>query len=297
MHPDQRSRPANAPSSTAAPTTRERVLARLRCPVCAEPLQAAEHDLRCPAGHSFNIARQGYFGLLSGFKATSGDDAAMALARDAFLASGAYAPLAAEVAAQAAAVIGPAADPFIVEAGCGTGYYLAKALERIPPATGFGFDTGVRGRRLAAHAHPRAAVGSWDVYRPFPLAKACADVVLDVFSPRNPAEFRRVLGPTGGVVIARPTAQHLRQLRAEVVDMVHIDPAKEARLHRAFDSDFTETHSATVEFDIHPDLDQARALVAMTPSARHLDPATLTAAQVPEVITASVIVSTWRPRG
>src|SRR5699024_11983775 len=37
----------------------------LRCPTCGEhPLQLAHGSLRCPAGHTFNIARHGYLGLL-----------------------------------------------------------------------------------------------------------------------------------------------------------------------------------------------------------------------------------------
>ena len=45
---------------------------------------------------------------------------------------------------------------------------------------------------------------AWDVFRPFPLADGVADVVLDVFAPRNPAEFHRVLRPTGRLIVVRP---------------------------------------------------------------------------------------------
>lgn len=315
---------ASHPAPDAA--TQTTVLAHLRCPVCAAPLHPYDREVRCPKRHSFNIAKQGYLGLLSGFKATSGDDAAMAAARDTFLSSGAYAPLAGEVAARAAAIVAAASDgrahdpsgertarhgagqtadrnaaaaspvadpPFIVEAGCGTGYYLAAALDAVPEARGFGFDTGVRGLRRATRAHNRAIVGSWDVYRPFPLADGCADVVLDVFSPRNPDEFARVLRPGGALVVARPSAEHLCELRAALSGMVRIDPVKEDRLHRALDGRFSEGESSRVEYTIQPTLDQARALVAMTPSARHADAGALTTDSLPTLITVSVLVSTW----
>jgi 23S rRNA (guanine745-N1)-methyltransferase len=65
----------------------------LRCPTWhTRRLHPDCGALRCPAGHTFNIARHGYAGLLTGTRATSGDDAAMVQARDRFLATGRYAP-------------------------------------------------------------------------------------------------------------------------------------------------------------------------------------------------------------
>ncbi len=49
--------------------------------------------LRCPVGHTFDIARHGYASLLTGIRATNGDDAAMVQTRARFLSTGAYAPI------------------------------------------------------------------------------------------------------------------------------------------------------------------------------------------------------------
>lgn len=35
-----------------------------RCPVCGAPLSREERVYRCPAGHSYDIAREGYTYLL-----------------------------------------------------------------------------------------------------------------------------------------------------------------------------------------------------------------------------------------
>ena len=63
----------------------DRILARLRCPVCAEPLTAATagttRALRCPRGHSFDTARQGYVNQLAGRSPHTGDSAEMVAAR------------------------------------------------------------------------------------------------------------------------------------------------------------------------------------------------------------------------
>ena len=73
------------------------VLDLLRCPHCAAALERVDGVLRCPAGHSFDIARQGYVNLLG---AASGDDAAMVAARVAFLDAGHFDPLGDALAAE-----------------------------------------------------------------------------------------------------------------------------------------------------------------------------------------------------
>ncbi|WP_425413207.1 putative RNA methyltransferase [Micromonospora matsumotoense] len=68
------------------------MVARLRCPVCAQPLAAATDTraLRCPRRHSFDLARQGYVNLLTGRAPHVGDTAEMVAARADFLAAGHY---------------------------------------------------------------------------------------------------------------------------------------------------------------------------------------------------------------
>ena len=55
-----------------------------RCPVCGAPLNREEHTYCCAAGHSYDIAKEGYTYLLppnQKHSAAPGDDKAMAAAR------------------------------------------------------------------------------------------------------------------------------------------------------------------------------------------------------------------------
>ncbi len=66
------------------------------CPLCGGALTRQAGSLRCPAGHCFDMAREGYTYLLPVNRRHSkspGDDKAMAAARSAFLGKGWYAPL------------------------------------------------------------------------------------------------------------------------------------------------------------------------------------------------------------
>ncbi|AIA02128.1 putative RNA methyltransferase [Streptomyces noursei] len=278
------------------PPALELSLDLLRCPTCRErSLHPDRGALRCPAGHTFDVARHGYASLLTGTRATSGDDAAMVRARSRFLATGGYAPLRQAVARLAADSVPERGT--VVDVGCGTGYYLAGVLDRLPGARGLGLDTSVRAVRAAARAHDRAAAATWDVFRPFPLADAVADVVLDVFAPRNPAEFSRVLRPAGRLVVARPAGRHLAELRGRVPGMVVVDPAKEQRLHRSMAPHFTAVVTERVEYPVAVVGPDALDLVGMTPSARHLSRADLGCdGLLPERVTVSVLITAYRPR-
>jgi 23S rRNA (guanine745-N1)-methyltransferase len=279
------------------PPALDLVLPILRCPVCVEGLARVDSAPRCPNGHSFDIARQGYVSLLTGTKPTSGDDAPMVQARHRFLEGGAFAPIRAALVDLAARPATPPAT--VLEAGCGTGYYLAGVLDALPDARGLGLDSSARALRIAARAHPRGAAATWDVFRPFPLATASVDLVVDAFAPRNPAEFRRVLRPDGHLIVARPDDGHLAELRREIEEMVGIDPIKEERLHRALDPHFELLDTERIEYAAPLSHDEALDLIAMTPSARHLSAADLTrvaAGSLPEEVTVSVLASAYRPR-
>ncbi|MGC5361828.1 putative RNA methyltransferase [Streptomyces sp. DT24] len=269
----------------------------LRCPPCRARLHPDGGTLRCPSGHTFDIARHGYVSLLTGSRATSGDDAAMARARDRFLSTGRYGPVRQAVARLAAGAASERGRGTVVDVGCGTGYYLAGVLDRLPAARGLGLDTSVRALRSAARAHARAAAATWDVFRPFPLADGVADVVLDVFAPRNPSEFHRVLRPTGRLVVVRPTGRHLDELRGRVPAMVTIDPFKEERLHQALDPCFVAAATEQVEYVTSLTGPEALDLVGMTPSARHSNRADLEdACLLPDRVTVSVLATAYRPR-
>lgn len=285
------------------PAALEPILPLLRCPSCGAELSPADEVLRCPQRHSFDLARHGYVGLLTGARATSGDDGPMARARRDFLAAGRYAPVrdaVAELAAEADLSGRPgrqARPATVVDVGCGTGYYLAGVLDALPDAVGLGLDTSAHALRVAAKAHERAAAATWDVFRPFPIASEHVDVVLDVFAPRNPAEFHRVLRPGGVLVVVRPFGGHLAELRSQVTQMVTVDPDKERRLHQALDPYFEPARTVEVEYTTSLTRQEAVDLVLMTPSARHVTEAELADdGELPERVTVSVLATAYRRR-
>ena len=258
----------------------------LRCPVCADPVaRAGERTLRCPRGHSFDIARQGYASLTRRGTPHEGDSAAMIDDRAAFLAAGHY-----DFIAEALTAALPPAG-LTLDAGTGTGFYLARALDARPGAVGLGLDVSKPALRRAARAHPRAAAVRADLWQPFPVADAAAEVILDVFAPRNGAEFRRVLRPGGTLLVVTPAADHLHEL-VEAFDLIRVDPDKADRVADNLTPHFTAGRTTTHRRTLSLTGAELRTLIGMTPSARHLPLDDLPSDSVR--VTAVIDLTEWR---
>lgn len=264
----------------------DRVVAALVCPVCGADLRVHGGTLRCVHGHSFDIARQGYVNLLSA-PAGSADTAAMVADRAAFLADGHYAPLADLVADLALT-----GDGLVVEAGAGTGYYLGAVLALRPGTAGLALDVSVPALRRAARSHDRLGAVVWDVWRPWPVRDDAADVVLDVFAPRNGPEFHRVLKPTGLLVVVTPGEDHLAELGASA-GLLEIDPHKERRLAATLSDRFEQVVAERLSYPMTLDATDVERVVGMGPAGHHERP---DASAPDREVTASFVVSLYRPR-
>lgn len=274
----------------------------LACPVCAEPVRLGQGSLRCGRGHAFDVARQGYVSLLVGSRPPgTADSAEMVAARAAFLAAGHYAPLADALAGTvqgrllekcrhigafsysadgdgvkayggggtetAGRETGHPREPVIVDAGAGTGYYLAAALDAAGRGIGMAFDVSKHAVRRAARAHPRLGAFVADVWRRLPIGDGVADVLLNVFAPRNGPEFRRVLRPGGGLVVVTPAPGHLSPL-VEELGLLSVDAGKERRVARALEG-FAEIDRREIVFPMELGPAEVAAVVGMGPSAWH----------------------------
>lgn len=269
----------------------------LRCPVCARALAPASGSLRCETGHAFDVARQGYVNLLVGSGSRlAGDSAEMVAARAALLSAGHYEPLA-EALGSMAAQTAPS-NGLVAEVGAGTGYYLARLVERIGAQAGLALDLSKYAARRAASVHPAVGAAVADATRPLPLADRSCALLACVFAPRAPAEFRRVLRDDGVLLVARPTARHLASLRA-ALGLIGIDAAKEERLAAALGPYFESIEARTVTWPLHLSRHEAALLAGMGPSARHVEQAELQARldAMPEPIAteAEVRVEAYRP--
>ncbi|OZM74120.1 rRNA (guanine-N1)-methyltransferase [Amycolatopsis antarctica] len=277
------------------PPLPDRVVRALRCSVCAAGLDLLERTLRCPSGHTFDLARQGYVNLLHAkIPAGTADTTDMVAARVEFLGAGHYAPLTELVAERAAALTGD--HGLTVDAGAGTGHYLAHVLDATG-TDGLALDVSAAALRRAARAHPRIGAAVWNLWEPWPVASGVAGLVLNVFAPRNGPEFHRVLAPGGALLVVSPGPGHLAEL-AGLVDLLEVDGDKQRRLDATLGEGFARTGHAEREFTMTLTPADVRRAIGMGPNAHHLHRgerlARLDEVREPIEVTAAFRVSEYR---
>ncbi|WP_374260089.1 putative RNA methyltransferase [Zoogloea sp.] len=190
----------------------------LACPLDGTPLQLHGGAWRCPSGHSFDTASQGYINLLPVQQKRSrdpGDSKEMVAARRRFLEAGFYQPIAAAVAHAALDELPADGQLACLDAGCGEGYYLRQ----LAAAAGTGQRLAILGLDISKWAVLAAAkqdkrmrwvVGS---NANLPVPTASLDRVLCMFGFPVYPEFARVLKPGALLLQVDAGPDHLRELR------------------------------------------------------------------------------------
>jgi 23S rRNA (guanine745-N1)-methyltransferase len=257
----------------------------LRCPKCFADLSPVDGlAIGCVNGHRFDTNKRGYVSLLDPKDRVTGDDRGMLERREQLLASGAYSPIAdavAELASSASRVI---------DVGCGTGYYLAKALAARADARGLGTDVSPEALRFTVRRDDRIDGLVANTWQPLPIRDDVADAVLDVFAPRNLPEFRRVLSPHGRLIIVVPSEDHLRELQ-DASRVLEVPSGKsDAVVADAAACGLVAASRREVRFELPATEDSVAMIVGMGPSAFHASLSGHEHAPLPEHVTVAVDV-------
>jgi 23S rRNA (guanine745-N1)-methyltransferase len=193
---------------------------QLACPMDGQPLTREQGSWRCPAGHSFDIARQGYINLLPVQNKRSkdpGDSKEMVLARQEFLNAGHYKPIADAVSDLVNASAASDRTVNILDTGCGEGYYLRELTKSRLINNGSRLHlTGVDISKWAVMAAARQKKNAdWIVgsNANLPLLPASQDVILCMFGFPVYPEFSRVLTAQGILIKVDAGPDHLIELR------------------------------------------------------------------------------------
>ena len=249
----------------------------LSCPVCAAGLEllTAGQTLGCSDGHRFDAAKQGYFNLLTGRgTAFQPDTAQMVQARADFLGADHYGPLQAAVADLAQR---HAPHPrVILDAGAGTGYYLAELQRRHPGAALVALDLSKFALRRAAGVLGDGVCLVWDVWRTLPVRDAAVDVMINIFAPRNPTEFHRVLTPGGVLLVVTPLPGHLAEI-ADDAGLLAVRPDKAEGVATTLAGLFDEVDAVSVDYTLQLSPTDIYNVALMGPAGHHLSARDLTA--------------------
>ncbi|WP_151755735.1 putative RNA methyltransferase [Dictyobacter vulcani] len=245
----------------------------LRCPVCSLPISFQQGTWRCEQAHAFDMAKEGYVNLLR--KKLPGDTREMLLARRAFFDKGYYQPLASLLNELLQAHLAPVQEGPVrlLDAGCGEGYYLgnlqAQLAQRFGQVYGLGIDISKDAIRMAAKRYPDTFFMVANLNEPLPLADQALAGMLNIFAPRNVAEYARVLAPGAPLLIIIPGPRHIQELR-QSLHLLNIEENKQQHVVEQFSGSFTLLETRELSYELALQQAEIAQLVMMTPNYWHL---------------------------
>lgn len=259
------------------------------CPICQENLTLLETNFKCCNRHSFDLAKFGYVNLAPQIKQSANYDKENFQNRQQILEAGFYQAI---LDAVSDLLASSKTTTTILDIGCGEGFYSRKLQESHSEKTFYAFDISKDSVQIAAKSEPNWAV-NWfvgDLAR-LPIKDANMDILLDIFSPANYGEFRRVLSKDGILIKVIPTENHLKEICQRVQDQLTNKEYSNQDIKEHFQEHFTILSSQTASLTKTITAEQLQALLSMTPLLFHVDQSKIDWSKLTEItIEAEILV-------
>lgn len=259
------------------------------CPICQENLTLVETSLKCSNRHSFDLAKFGYVNLAPQIKQSANYDKENFQNRQQILEAGFYQAILEGISDILATK--PSAKT-ILDIGCGEGFYSRKLQESHSDKTFYAFDISKDSVQIAAKSETNWSV-NWfvgDLAR-LPIKDASMDILLDIFSPANYGEFRRVLSQNGILIKVIPTENHLKEVRQIVQNQLTNKDYSNQDIKEHFQEHFSIQSSQIASLTKPITAEQRQALLSMTPLLFHVDQSMIDWSQLTEItIEAEILV-------
>lgn len=195
----------------AAQNNIKKYIGFLKCPLCGGAFDLKDFSVKCQTGHTYDLAKKGYANLFNGYtKIAKTYDKHLFSSRKLVADTGLYSRLADELCT----ILRIYDAQNILDAGCGGGNLTCEVFKNIQAKPAFAIDLSKEGIDFAASQVCEADL-IWFVanLNNLPFADSKFDAVLNIMSPANYQEFKRVLKSTGILLKVLPDADYLKELR------------------------------------------------------------------------------------
>ena len=237
-------------------------IALFACPICTGQMHVREQgSLVCTANHSFDVAKQGYVNMMT-HAASSKYSKELFESRKAIIDSGLYDLLEEKIAEKIAGA------KTVLDTGCGEGSHLARIMTQLEGAIGVGIDIAKEGI-LAAARHYNEQIWCVGDLAKSPYAEASFDAILNILSPANYEEFKRLLTPGGCVIKVVPQSGYLQELRTQLYAESEKETYSNAQTVERFKESFTNVVVERVTYTMPLAAELLPALLEMTPMGWH----------------------------
>lgn len=235
----------------------------LNCPICHTVMTVQEESrVVCENNHSFDIAKQGYINFMT-HPAISKYSKELFEARMAVIQSGLYDELQKRIAHKIKGAL------LILDTGCGEGSHLVRICSHFnDEVVAVGIDIAKEGILTAAKNYSGNIWCVGDLAKS-PYRTSSFDVILNILSPANYDEFKRLLRPNGVVVKVVPQNGYLQELRTQL----YADSEKETYANdqtvARFRDNFSTVDIERVTYTVPITHELVPALLEMTPMGWH----------------------------
>ena len=242
-----------------------------KCPLCGSGMRMHdEKSIVCAKNHCFDLSRRGYINMLTSTAKTDYDRPLLD-SRNHIIKDGFFDPLTEKLAGliQDHALKTAAGKITVLDAGCGEGSHLARVIKRIKlrtgrRITGVGIDISKEGIHIASRDYPGTAWCVADLAK-VPFKDGTFNFILNILSPANYAEFKRLLTDDGVLIKVVPGSGYLAELREFFYQFTGKEEYSNQRIVKHFAESFNMTGTHRILYDMPVDRDTLQHLVRMTP--------------------------------
>ncbi len=241
------------------------------CPICHSNMKVLEFkSLMCSNRHTFDFAKQGYINFTSHSVKTKYGKELFEARRKLITEGSFYKPLSHAIAKIINEHVGQTQETIsILDSGCGEGSHLSNICEIVSTdyfksVVGVGIDISKEGIIVAAKNYSDKIWAVADLSNT-PLKNKQFDVILNILSPSNYAEFNRLLKSDGLVIKIVPQSGYLKELREYLFHKPEKQNYSNAVTVERFNESFQFVDSLRLRYTMNLNKSFIQWLVQMTP--------------------------------
>lgn len=157
----------------------------------------------------------------------------------------------------------------IIDAGCGEGSHLNQIIDNLQNKTGadflgVGIDIAKEGIQIASRDYPGNIWCVADLAK-MPLMDRQFNVVLNILSPSNYAEFYRIIAGEGILIKVVPGSKYLKELRSLFYDKTEQQTYSNEKVIKLFSHNFNILGMENIEYKTLLNQESLGHLINMTP--------------------------------